>query len=72
MTSFHHYRGYAVHAFAHPLRDNTFSADLLLERSGESPTDAQYRFFSLDYFSKEADAVDFSRQWAREWIDARG
>ncbi|WP_248323600.1 hypothetical protein [Caballeronia sp. Sq4a] len=72
MNTTQHYRGYAVHASAHPLRDKTFSADLLLERDSASEHDAQYRFYSLDYFANEADAVEYSRQWAREWIDTRG
>ncbi|WP_250519967.1 hypothetical protein [Caballeronia sp. NCTM1] len=72
MTSLNHYRGYTVHAYAHRLRDKTFSANLMLERSSEHPTDAQYRFYSLDYFAKESEAVEFSRLWAREWIDTRG
>jgi hypothetical protein len=66
------YRGYAVHASAHRLRDKTFSADLLLERGAASQKDTQYRFYSLDYFSNEADAVEYSRRWARDWIDTRG
>jgi hypothetical protein len=72
MTRLNHYRGYAVHASAHRLCDKTFSANVVLERSNTDRTDAQYRFYSLDYFSKESDAVEYSRQWARDWIDTRG
>jgi hypothetical protein len=72
MTSLNHYRGYAVHPFAHRLRDNSFSANLLLERADNDPVGSQYRFFSLDYFPKESDAIEYSRRWAREWIDTRG
>ena len=70
MTALNQYRGYAVHASAHRLRDKTFSANLLLKRSD---TDLhEYRFFSLDYFSRESDAIKYSRRWARDWIDTRG
>jgi hypothetical protein len=72
MTQVNQYRGYAVHAFAHRLCDETFSANLLIERPDIRPTDSQYRFFSLDYFAREADAVEYSRRWARDWIDTRG
>ncbi|SAK84397.1 transcriptional regulator [Caballeronia temeraria] len=72
MNRSNHYRGYAVHPTAHRLRDKSFSANVLLERSNGEQTDTQYRFYSLDYFSKESDALDFSKRWAREWIDARG
>jgi hypothetical protein len=72
MTSFNHYRGYAVHASAHRLLDKTFSANVMLERPNLERTGAQYRFYSLDYFAKEADAIEYSRQWARDWIDTRG
>ncbi|MFM0323190.1 hypothetical protein [Caballeronia glebae] len=72
MTSLNQYRGYTVQASAHRLRDKTFSANLLLERSSDPMTDAQYRFYALDYFSKESEAIEYSRRWAREWIDTRG
>ncbi len=72
MAHSQNYRGYAVYPSAHRLRDQSFSANLLLERSDEDPIDTQYRFYSLGYFSKEADAVNYSRIWARDWIDARG
>ncbi|MDR5741346.1 MULTISPECIES: hypothetical protein [unclassified Caballeronia] len=72
MTSNQHYRGYAVHPFAHRLGDNSFSANVLLERAEQNPGDTDYQFYSLDYFPKEADAIAYSSQWAREWIDTRG
>ncbi|MEZ2350236.1 hypothetical protein [Caballeronia sp. RCC_10] len=72
MTSNQHYRGYAVHPFAHRLGDNGFSANLLLERADTDCGDPAYQFYSLDYFSKEADAIAYSQRWAEDWIDARG
>ncbi|KIG07551.1 hypothetical protein [Caballeronia concitans] len=72
MTSIQNYRGYAVHASAHRLRDNSFSANVLLERADQNPSDSEYRFYSLDYFPKEADAIEYSRRWAQDWIDTRG
>jgi len=71
-TTIQHYRGYAVRPSAHRLPDGYFSANLLLERSSAIVSDSQYRFYSLDYFSKEIDALDFSRQWAQDWIDNNG
>lgn len=71
-TSVQHYRGYAVHPSAHRLPDGYFSANLLLARSSAAVADMQYRFYSLDYFSKEGDAIDFSREWAQQWIDCNG
>ena len=71
-TAIQHYRGYAARPSAHRLPDGYFSANLLLERSSAIVADTQYRFYSLDYFSKEIDALDFSRQWAQHWIDSNG
>jgi hypothetical protein len=72
MTQLNHYRGYAVHAFTHRLHDKTFSANVMLERPDTDSHDSTYRFFSLDYFSRENDAIEYSRRWARDWIDTRG
>ncbi|KND54922.1 hypothetical protein BPUN_3664 [Candidatus Paraburkholderia kirkii] len=72
MKSSIHYRGYAVLASAHRMRDKAFSANLLLWRSDRELADSEYRFYALDYFSNEADAVAHSRRWARDWIDTRG
>jgi hypothetical protein len=58
----HHYRGYAVHPSAHRLPDGTFSSNLLLERLRPSSTDPQYRFFSLDYFASEREAIRHSSE----------
>ncbi|CAH2810399.1 MAG: hypothetical protein CBARDMAM_6030 [uncultured Caballeronia sp.] len=71
-TPVQHYRGYAVHPSAHRLPDGSFSANLLLARSDSTRSDTQYRFYSLDYFAKEVEAIHYSRQWARGWIDTKG
>ena len=71
-TSVHHYRGYAVRPSAHQLPDGYYSANLMLERPHAIRPDMHYRFYSLDYFRKEVDAIDFSRQWAQHWIDNNG
>jgi hypothetical protein len=71
-NSTRHYRGYAVHPSAHRLPDGYFSANLLLERSSDVHSDHQYRFYSLDYFSQEVDAIAYSRRWAQRWIDCNG
>jgi hypothetical protein len=71
-TPVQHYRGYAVRPSAHRLPDGYFSANLLLTRSNAVVPDSQYRFYSLDYFSKETDAIDYSREWAQRWIDCNG
>jgi hypothetical protein len=65
-TTMNSYRGYTVHASAHRLPDQSFSANLLLERSGDGLTGTQYHFASLDYFSQESEALAFSRRWARD------
>ncbi|SAK68889.1 hypothetical protein [Caballeronia ptereochthonis] len=68
----HHYRGYAVHPSAHRLPDGSFSSDLLLERAQPDSTTVQYRFYSLDYFVSEHEAVQHSSRWARDWVETRG
>jgi hypothetical protein len=70
--SHHHYHGYAVHPSAHRLSDGSFSSDLLLERLQPGSADTQYRFYSLDYFSSEREAIQHSSRWARDWVDTRG
>ncbi|MDR5783898.1 hypothetical protein QCE63_31245 [Caballeronia sp. LZ065] len=72
MTQLNQYRGYAVHAFTHRLHDTSFSANVMLERPETDSVESTYRFFSLDYFSKESEAIEYSRRWARDWIDTRG
>ncbi|WP_074169426.1 hypothetical protein [Caballeronia hypogeia] len=71
-NSDHHYRGYAVHPSAHRLPDGSFSSDLLLERLRPGSADAQYRFFSLDYFASEHEAIRHSSRWAQSWVDNCG
>ncbi|WP_084675791.1 hypothetical protein [Caballeronia insecticola] len=72
MASTQSYRGYAVHPSAHRLCDESFSANLLIKRADGHSSDSQYRFFSLGYFPQEAQAIAYSRRWARDWIDTRG
>ncbi|AOJ04931.1 hypothetical protein WS70_24605 [Burkholderia mayonis] len=66
------YRGYAVQSFAHRLSDGYFSSNLLLEKSPAHAEEALYRFYGLDYFSTEEEAVHYSSCWARNWIDTCG
>ncbi|MCG7400431.1 MULTISPECIES: hypothetical protein [Caballeronia] len=56
----HHYRGYAIHPSAHRLPDGAFSSNLLLERLRPGRAGPQYRFFSLDYFASEPEAIRHS------------
>ncbi|WP_309820877.1 hypothetical protein [Caballeronia sp. LZ034LL] len=44
----------------------------MLERPETDSDESTYRFFSLDYFTQESDAIEYSRRWARDWIDTRG
>ncbi|CAN7338081.1 hypothetical protein LJR230_001776 [Trinickia sp. LjRoot230] len=67
-----HYRGYAVQSSAHRLPDGYFSSNLMIERSTLPVSSDRYDFYALDYFSNEAEAIDFSKRWARHWIDSRG
>ncbi|CAB3715108.1 hypothetical protein [Trinickia soli] len=66
------YRGYAVKPSAHYLPDGTFSSNLTLRRSDRRTGPMSYEFYSLGYFVSEADALEFSRRWARKWVDTRG
>lgn len=66
------YRGYAVSPSAHCLPDGCFSSNLTLARSDARTEPARYEFYSLGYFFSEEDALVFSNQWARDWIDTRG
>jgi hypothetical protein len=43
-----------------------------LARSEARSESARYEFYSLGYFFNEEDALGFSDQWARDWIDTRG
>lgn len=66
------YRGYAVSPSAHCLPDGCFSSNVTLTRSNGRSGATRYEFYSLDYFSNEADALGYSDRWARDWIDTRG
>ncbi|SMG14112.1 hypothetical protein [Paraburkholderia susongensis] len=66
------YRGYAVRPSAHTLPDGCFSSNVTLARSDVRSGPALYEFYSLGYFSSEEDALGYSDQWARGWIDTRG
>ncbi|CAM2156138.1 MULTISPECIES: hypothetical protein [Paraburkholderia] len=66
------YNGYAVQPSAHRLPDGCFSSNLLLERTNSAQAEASYRFYSLDYFESEEQALEFSTRWARNWVDTRG
>ncbi|AOJ27960.1 MULTISPECIES: hypothetical protein [Burkholderia] len=68
----HRYNGYAVQPSAHRLPDGSFSANLLLERVDSASAEGRYRFYSLDYFESEAQALRHSAHWARNWVDTRG
>ncbi len=61
------YNGYAVQPTSHRLPDGSFSSNLLIERA-----EGSYQFYTLDYFTSEAQALQHSARWARDWIDARG
>ncbi|MEX3811677.1 hypothetical protein AB3X96_15635 [Paraburkholderia sp. BR13439] len=67
-----HYNGYAVQSSAHRLSDGSFSSNLLLERIDSARAEGRYRFYSLDYFKSEEQALQHSTQWALNWIDTRG
>jgi hypothetical protein len=67
-----HYRGYAVQPSAHRLPDGYFSSNLLLERPTDHAAGSLYRFYSLDYFASEDNAIHYANRWARHWIDSRG
>ncbi len=71
-NSLSRYRGYAVQPSAHRLADGYFSSNLLLEGPRAQGAEAPYRFFALDYFPSEEEAIRYSTHWAREWIDTRG
>jgi len=66
------YRGYAVKPSTHCLPDGSFSSNLTLRRSDLHAGSTFYDFFSLGYFDSEEDALGYSDQWARDWIDSRG
>ncbi|WGY72814.1 hypothetical protein KEC55_23300 [Burkholderia cepacia] len=66
------YNGYAVQPSAHCLPDGSFSANLQLERIDSASAEGRYRFYSLDYFATEAQALRHSARWARNWVDTRG
>lgn len=66
------YNGYAVQPSAHRLSDGSFSSNLLLERTDSARTEGRYQFYSLDYFASEAQALQHSARWARNWVDTRG
>jgi hypothetical protein len=66
-----HYNGYAVQPSAHRLPDGSFSSNLLLERTDSEHGDRRYRFYSLDYFMNEEQALQHSTRWARDWVDTR-
>jgi hypothetical protein len=68
----HHYHGYRVLASAHRLPDGSFSANLLLERHGAASGADRYRFDALDYFDNEEQALRYSCDWGRGWVDTRG
>ncbi|MGN6229565.1 MAG: hypothetical protein ACTHNZ_00175 [Trinickia sp.] len=67
-----HYNGYAVQPSAHRLPDGSFSSNLLLELIDGERAEGRYRFYSLDYFKSEEQALQHSTQWARNWVDMRG
>ncbi|MBP0595326.1 hypothetical protein J8I87_37915 [Paraburkholderia sp. LEh10] len=66
------YNGYAVQPWAHRLPDGSFSSNLLLERTDSAHGDCRYRFYSLDYFVSEEQALQHSTRWGRNWVDSRG
>ncbi|CAG9192088.1 conserved hypothetical protein [Paraburkholderia tropica] len=68
----HQYNGYAVQPSAHRLPDGCFSSNLLLERTNSAQAETSYRFYSLDYFATEEQALEHSTRWARHWVDTRG
>jgi hypothetical protein len=68
----HHYNGYCVLPSAHRLPDGSFAANLLLERDSTAPQSDRYRFDALDYFDNEEQALRYSRDWGRGWVDTRG
>ena len=45
---------------------------VLLERTGSTCAEGRYRFYSLDYFTSEEQALQHSSRWARNWVDTRG
>ena len=71
-TQIQYYNGYAVQSSAHRLPDGSFSSNLLLERIDSAQAEGRYRFYSLDYFKSEEQALQHSTQWARNWVDTRG
>lgn len=61
------YRGYGLSAHARPANTDLYAADLLIERSGSSPS----HFRALDYFYSAAEALRYATRWGRIWVDHR-
>jgi hypothetical protein len=66
------YNGYKVQPSTHRLPDGSFASNLLLERTSRAGEDMRYQFHVLACFDNEAQALDHSCGWAREWVDSRG
>jgi hypothetical protein len=62
----------ATHPSAHRLPDGSFSSNLLLEGTDSARGNRRYRFYSLDYFMSEEQALQHSTRWAGNWVDVRG
>ncbi|WP_236597063.1 hypothetical protein [Paraburkholderia hiiakae] len=72
MLSPRRYRVYAIRPSAHRLPDGRFSSNLTLTRPGDREERSRYEFYSFGYFPAECQALRFSDQWGRDWIDTRG
>jgi hypothetical protein len=68
----HQYNGYTVQPSTHRLPDGSFSSNLLLERIDGPRAESRFSFYSLDYFQSEAEALQHSTHWGRDWVDTRG
>ncbi|SDV46379.1 hypothetical protein SAMN05216551_101294 [Chitinasiproducens palmae] len=64
------YRGYEIHAFAHPLGDGTYHSNV--ELAANDDPSRRYAFHAIEYFADMTSAVTHGEQYGAWWIDNRG
>jgi hypothetical protein len=66
------YKGYLFDCEPMPLTDGRFGAQIIISKDGVWEPVTSKRFPALENFPTEDEAIEFSKQWGKQWVDDQG
>ena len=64
------YRGFQLHCGPMPMRDGRYGAQVIISNN-EGDQHIDRKFSTLEYFSTEAEAISYAKDYGMRWIDEK-